>query len=571
MKIIFEHQGRKTTIIGNDYDSIVEKIRSLFPNQNHHRIQFYDAELSDYFEFTSYEQVIGQPNGLKMNFDMSSISDSFVLDPSSSSTTNDNDSDSDTPNKNLTKRSSKRSRKKSLLSRDRENIEPPSLPQYCDLIIQGLQSRESFPAIQQEFLRQTCAVFLQQYPDSSSRKVHHSFVMALTQKFPALNFLNKSVDGVDGKAPYHTISRLLSRKKRNLKYSKTHPTPKRARTSTLDSSSDNKANTNVVNEETAIKDAHNLDMDLDKNNFSDGSSIEELIDESFKNQALNSLRDPFEEQTVTTPSPNTPIRSKTISKNDRQATISLVTLSPSRTQSISSTSSTQSISSTSLTQSGISIINLPSISTTPVIVKPIIITNTPSNLIYHNGRMHITSLPSQSIVAVHKAIVPRDCEKKQEKNQNDNCQGNRATNTKEPENILKQSTVHNVEESYSTKNNLEVLFPKLSNSEQSAYNTDVARLRSITKPKNKSSNNISIGELIMEFMLLQNQILTWDELQYKSRDLLDGLITKYKIETQEKTTEADFSCIKIFCEAAHENNLFFKIILITSAFEWPTI
>ncbi|CAF1449073.1 unnamed protein product [Rotaria sordida] len=120
MKIIFEHQGRKTTIIGNDYDSIVEKIRSLFPNQNHHRIQFYDAELSDYFEFTSYEQVIGQPNGLKMNFDMSSISDSFVLDPSSSSTTNDNDSD--TPNKNLTKRSSKRSRKKSLLSRDRENI-----------------------------------------------------------------------------------------------------------------------------------------------------------------------------------------------------------------------------------------------------------------------------------------------------------------------------------------------------------------------------------------------------------------------------------------------------------------
>ncbi|CAF4299599.1 unnamed protein product, partial [Rotaria sordida] len=159
------------------------------------------------------------------------------------------------------------------------------------------------------------------------------------------------------------------------------PTPKRVRTSTLDSSSDNKANRNVVNEETAIKDAHNLDIDLDKNNFSDGCSIEELIDESFKNQTLNSLRDPFEEQTVTTPSPNTPIRSKTISKNDRQATISLVTLSPSRTQSISSTSSTQSISSTSstqsisstsLTQSGVSIINLPSISTTPVIVKPII-------------------------------------------------------------------------------------------------------------------------------------------------------------------------------------------------------
>ncbi|CAF3521797.1 unnamed protein product [Rotaria sp. Silwood1] len=196
MKIVFEHQGRKTTIIGNDYVSIVEKIRSLFSNQNHCRIQFYDPELSDYFDFTLYEQVI---------------------------------------------------------------------------------------------------------------------------------------------------------------------------------------------------------------DFSDECSIEELIDESFKNQTLNSLRDPFEEQTVTTPSPNTPIRPKIISKNDRQASISFVTPSTSRTQSISSVSSTQS---------AVSIINPSSISTTSVIVKPILTTYAPSNRIYHNGRMHITSLPSQSIAAVHKVIVPRGCEKK---------------------------------------------------------------------------------------------------------------------------------------------------------------
>ncbi|CAF2728073.1 unnamed protein product [Rotaria sp. Silwood2] len=527
MKIVFEHQGRKTTILGNDYVSIVEKIRLLFPNQNDRRIQFYDPELNDYFEFTSYEQIIDQPNGLKMNFDMSSISDSFC-----------------------------------------ENIEPPSIPTYCDLIIQGLQSR----AIQQEFLRQTCTYFLQQYPDSTSRKVHHSFIMALTQKFPALNFLDKSVDGVNGKAPYHTISRLLSRKKRNLKYSKSHPTPKCSRTLTLDSSSDNKTKTNDVAEETPINDAHSLKIDWDKNNFSNECSIEELINESFKNETLDSLLDPFEIHNVITPSPNTPIRPQILSKNDRQATISLVTPS------------------TSLTQSTVSIINPSSISTTPVIVKPIITTNTPTNIIYHNGRMHITSLPSQSIVSVHKAIIPR------EKKENNNCQDIEVINTKKPDNIFKQSAIHNIEESYSTRNDPEILFPKLSNSEQNAYNTDVTRLRSIIKPKNKSSNNISIGKvhaliqnthrirrrllgkeksdfymkgfqyqemfheeaLTMEFMLLQNQILTWDEVQYKSRDLFDGLIRKYRIETQEKTSEADFSSVKLFCEAAQEHNLFFK-------------
>ena len=77
MKIIFEHEGRKTTVLGNDYTTIVEKIRSIFPNQNHRRIRFYDPELTDYFEFTSYEQVMDQPNGLKMTFDMSTASDSI--------------------------------------------------------------------------------------------------------------------------------------------------------------------------------------------------------------------------------------------------------------------------------------------------------------------------------------------------------------------------------------------------------------------------------------------------------------------------------------------------------------
>ncbi|CAF3311916.1 unnamed protein product [Rotaria socialis] len=84
IKIVFEHQGRKTTIIGDDYETIVEKIRLLFPNENHRRIQFYDPELSDVFEFTSYEQVRDQSNGLKMNFDLSISSDLYESTPSRS-------------------------------------------------------------------------------------------------------------------------------------------------------------------------------------------------------------------------------------------------------------------------------------------------------------------------------------------------------------------------------------------------------------------------------------------------------------------------------------------------------
>ncbi|CAF1324658.1 unnamed protein product [Adineta steineri] len=113
MKIIFEHEGRKTTIFGNDYDIIVNKIRSLFPDQHHRPIQFYDPELTDHFEFTSYEQVVDQPNGLKMSFDMSSTSISYLTDPSPLSTFNKEEKN---PNDRNTTQSisSKRSRKKSF-------------------------------------------------------------------------------------------------------------------------------------------------------------------------------------------------------------------------------------------------------------------------------------------------------------------------------------------------------------------------------------------------------------------------------------------------------------------------
>ncbi|CAF3849425.1 unnamed protein product [Rotaria sp. Silwood1] len=93
MKIIFEHEGGKTTVIGTDYNSIIDKIRSLFPDQKHRSRQFYDAELTDYFEFTSFEQISDQPNGIKMNFDMSNTSNLYSADHSLSSSLNKDKND----------------------------------------------------------------------------------------------------------------------------------------------------------------------------------------------------------------------------------------------------------------------------------------------------------------------------------------------------------------------------------------------------------------------------------------------------------------------------------------------
>ncbi|CAF4353481.1 unnamed protein product, partial [Rotaria magnacalcarata] len=77
---------------------------------------------------------------------------------------------------------------------DKQIDEPIVLPTYCDLILQGLQSRECFSAIKKPFLEQTSAHLLGQYSNSTSKSVHYSFVVALTEEFPILNYLNKDVD-----------------------------------------------------------------------------------------------------------------------------------------------------------------------------------------------------------------------------------------------------------------------------------------------------------------------------------------------------------------------------------------
>ncbi|CAF3547788.1 unnamed protein product, partial [Rotaria sp. Silwood2] len=80
-------------------------------------------------------------------------------------------------------------------------------------------------------------------------------------------------------------------------------------------------------------------------------------------------------------------------------------------------------------------------------------------------------------------------------NKNNNNTGVTTFINQESENVLKPSNIDNIEKSNNSKNDLEVWFPKLSKSEQNAYNKDVARLRSIIKPNRKSTNHVSIGEI----------------------------------------------------------------------------
>ncbi|CAF4393749.1 unnamed protein product [Rotaria sp. Silwood2] len=130
----------------------------------------------------------------------------------------------------------------------------------------------------------------------------------------------------------------------------------------------------------------------------------------------------LEKSTVTVPSAKTPTRPSTISNNIRRATISLVTPS---TESSSSAASTSSF------------INTPFISTKPTMIRPITTTNAPTNIIYHSGRIHVNSFPLQSVVSVHKAIMPRGCQKQQEKKENNNCTRTEISRTTDPQkNIL---------------------------------------------------------------------------------------------------------------------------------------
>ncbi|CAF3963394.1 unnamed protein product [Rotaria sp. Silwood1] len=489
MKIIFEHEDRKTTVIGTDYDSIVDKIKLLFPNENHRSIQFYDTELGDYFEFTSFEQISDLSNGVKMHFDMSNTSNLFIADHSLPSSLNNGKNDE--KNNHVTPKAQlRRIRKKNKLNLI--NDEPIVLPTYCDLITQGLKSRESFSSIQKTFLEQTCTHFLRQYWNSSSKSLHYSFVLALTEKFPALNYLDKNIDGKNGRAPHKT-------------------------------------NEELVSEQAPQKDDEFVaTVQADDNNLLNQTSLNglyELLHESSVTKPPTALPDPSKQTTARLPPPKTPIRPPTSSKNDRQATISLVP--PSNPSSV----------------------NVSSIDTTSISSKLPLITSTPTALIYRDGRMHLTSVQSQPVVVIHKAILPRDPVKKQKQNETHNSTLPTTTINEATNNVLRQSSMDNTEQLKNSTSD-EIWYPKLSRSEQNAYEKDISRLRSIVKPKGKS--------LVFEYSLLKNKLCSFEELQDEAREILNDIIQKYSVQKQHQMSEVDFMAIKILCEDLREQNIFFK-------------
>lgn len=114
MKIIFTYQDRKTIIIGNDYETIINKIRLFFPGEDDSTVLFFDQELDDFFDFTSFDQIQGQPNGVKMMFSSSKRSNGVDADNCSPSTLNNNDNQTSTKS-HIKKIHQKRNKKKKVI------------------------------------------------------------------------------------------------------------------------------------------------------------------------------------------------------------------------------------------------------------------------------------------------------------------------------------------------------------------------------------------------------------------------------------------------------------------------
>jgi hypothetical protein len=78
------------------------------------------------------------------------------------------------------------------------------------------------------------------------------------------------------------------------------------------------------------------------------------------------------------------------------------------------------------------------------------------------------------------------------------------------------STIDNIEQRNKSTTDLEIWFPKLSKSEQNAYNKDISRLRSIVKPKTRSTNHVSIGEI---HALIRNSHTIRRRMLYQKQDI----------------------------------------------------
>ncbi|CAF1337919.1 unnamed protein product [Rotaria sp. Silwood1] len=562
MKIILEYRDRKTIIIGSDYETIINKIRLLFPDENDSTILFYDYELKDYFDFTSFDQIQDQPNGVKMTFNSSRKLNDVAADSSPSIPHSD---EKQKENNYVKKPRPRRNQKKKENEDNSEIDEPIVLPKYCVLIQQGLQSR------------------------------------ALIEAYPTLNYLNKDVDGKKGRAPHHTISQLLSKKKRNIKYYKNHPTAKRSKLSEIEPDTNVEAFGQLTVEKPQTKQCKNetIIVSGDSNtSITTSSNSNNLFIESRTTGPLvspsNIIQQSFPRATTTSNESSLSL------KSSRRATISLIP--PISTK----------------------LVNVSTINTTPVPNKLPLTTTSTNSFLYHDGRMLLTSVQAQPVVAVHKALVPRAAKKisnimpatinntTSPATSNDTTSPaapNHTTSFSTSNNIIPLATINresnhtlaisndNVDECVTLSNEESMLHLKISKSEQDAYDKDINRLRSIIQAKGKASQNISITEinallrsthklrrqillekkdvefslkvvqhqeifhqeaLIYEYSLIKKKLFSYEKLEHEARALLDTHIRKYSISNEHSLTERDFQTIQNLCSDLNESNIFFK-------------
>ncbi|CAF0991521.1 unnamed protein product [Adineta steineri] len=140
----------------------------------------------------------------------------------------------------------------------------------------------------------------------------------------------------------------------------------------------------------------------------------------------------------------------------------------------------------------------------------------------------LQDVSSQSIITVHKLILPREKTTKLTQNETDSSITKEAFVTMES-NDFKNTSI----------NVLEVWYSKLSKSEELPYNKDVSRLRSVEKPKNKTTQHISVGEtdaLVYNSHAIRGRMLS----QKKNVDFTMKVLDFQEIFHQEAVRDISF-------------------------------
>ncbi|CAF1344301.1 unnamed protein product [Rotaria magnacalcarata] len=347
---------------------------------------------------------------------------------------------------------------------------------------------------------------------------------------------------------------MLSRKKRNIKYYKSHPTSKRPKLSTIEPNTNVEAGEQCPDESSKNKEREQeiVIVSSDRKIFIGTSSN--------SNHLLNESRatGPFVSTSNITQQLSTPVTAITTSNeasasphSSRRATISLI--HPTSTQ----------------------LSNVSTINTTPVPNKLPLTTNSTNTFLYVDGRMNLTAAQARPVVAVHKALLPRVANKKinnipaTSNNTTTVAPPNNttsATTNKESNYIFRSISNDNIDERVTLSNDESMCNLKISKSEQDAYDKDVNRLRSMIKPKDiefsvkvfQYQEIFHEEALIYDYSLIKNKLFSYEKLENEARALLDGTIHKYSISNEHFLTERDFQAIQKLCIELDESNIVYK-------------